>query len=149
MSYHEPAHCLSCTRCLTLSRLTVSAVPDVLPRTTSLFELYQMSHHELPHCLSYTRYPIMSHLTVRAIPDVLPWATLRFQLYQMSYHEPLHCLSYTRCPTNHHICHSQGEFCATSVGWCILQSGGQIVLGHLWLALILSQVLSGIYITLY
>lgn len=45
----------------------------------------------------------------------------------MPYHEPPHCLSYTRCPTSHHICHSQGEFRGTSVGLCILQSGGQIV----------------------
>jgi len=86
-----------------------------------------MSYPEPPHCFSCTRCPTKSHLTVWAIPDVLPWATLLFQLYQMSYHEPLHCLSYTRCPTNHHICHSQGEFHGTSVGWCKLRSGGQIV----------------------
>jgi hypothetical protein len=149
MSYPEPPHCFSCARCPTKSHLLVWAIPDIPSWATSLFELYQMPYHEPPHCLSYTRCPTMSHLAVWAIPNVIPWATLLFQLYQMSYHEPLHCLRCTRYPTNHHICHSQGEFLGTSVGWCILQSGGQIGLGHLWLAGVLSQMLSGICITLY
>jgi len=80
-----------------------------------------------PHCFIYTRYPIVSHFTVWAIRDVIPWATSLLELYQISHHESPHCLSYTRCPTNHHICHSQGEFRGTFVGWCILQSGEETV----------------------
>ena len=110
MPCHEPPHCLSYTRCPTMSHLTVWAIPDVLPWATSLFELYQMSYHEPPHCLSYTRCPTMSHLTVWTAPDVLPWTTSLFQLYQMPYQEPPHWAlldvlpwAYTRCPTMSHL----------------------------------------------